>query len=59
MHKVECFTTGGILKEYLQGLEAETEDLIGESELPEGEDEAKLYFGWRRSEKKYRMVGQE
>ena len=56
MHKMKCITTGGVLKEYLKELEAEPEDLIGESDLPEGEDEAKLYFGWRRSEKRYRMV---
>jgi hypothetical protein len=56
MHKMKCITTGGILKEYLQELEAEPEDLIGEGEPTEGEDEAKLYFGWRRTEKKYRMV---
>ena len=59
MHKMKCITTGGILKEYLQELETEPEDLIGESELLDGEDEAKLYFGWRITEKKYRMVGQE
>lgn len=59
MHKMKCITTGGILKEYLQELEAEPEDLIGESELPEGEDEAKLYFGWKYREKQYRMVSHE
>lgn len=59
MHKMKCITTGGILKEYLQELEAEPEDLIGEGELTEGKDEAKLYFGWRRVEKKYKMVSQE
>lgn len=56
MHKMKCITTGGILKEYLQELEAEPEDLIGESELPDGEDEARLYFGWKRREQEYRMV---
>jgi plasmid rolling circle replication initiator protein Rep len=56
MHKMKCVTTGGVLKSYLKELEAEPEDLIGESDIPEGEDEAKLYFGWRRQERKYRMV---
>jgi plasmid rolling circle replication initiator protein Rep len=59
MHKMKCITTGGLLKEYLQVLEAEPEDLIGESELPEGDDEAKLYFGWKKREKQYRMVSYE
>jgi len=30
-------------------------DLIGDSESGEV-DEASLYFGWKRNEKKYRMV---
>jgi plasmid rolling circle replication initiator protein Rep len=59
MHKMKCITTGGILKEYLQELEADPEDLIGEGELSEGEDEAKLYFRWQRPEKKYRMVSHQ
>ena len=54
-HKMRCIATGGVLKEYLKELEAEPEDLIGESETAEGEDEVKLYFGWRRQEKKYRL----
>jgi plasmid rolling circle replication initiator protein Rep len=56
MHKMKCITTGGILKQYLQELEAEPEDFIGESDDPQAQDEAELYFGWRRPEKKYRMV---
>ena len=56
MHKMKCVTTGGVLKEYLRELESEPEDLIGESDIPEGEDEAKLYFGWKRQDRKYRMV---
>lgn len=56
MHKMKCVTTGGVLKEYLKELESEPEDLIGESDVPEGEDEGKLYFGWKRQERKYRMV---
>ena len=56
MHKMKCVTTGGVLKEYLRELESEPEDLIGESDVPEGDDEAQVYFGWKRQERKYRMV---
>jgi plasmid rolling circle replication initiator protein Rep len=57
MHKMKCVTTGGILKEYLQELEQEPEDLIGEGSEDESEDRGILYFGWKRREKKYRLVG--
>jgi plasmid rolling circle replication initiator protein Rep len=56
MHKMKCVTTGGVLKEYLKELEQEPEDLIGEGDDPEAEDEGKLYFGWKRREKRYRLV---
>lgn len=56
MYKMRCVTTGGVLKEYLRELESEPEDLIGESDIPEGDDEAKLYFGWKHQERKYRMI---
>lgn len=56
MHKMKCVTTGGVLKEYLKELEQEPEDLIGEGDDPEQVDEGGLYFGWKRKEKKYRMV---
>lgn len=58
MYKMRCVTTGRVLKEYLRELESEPEDLIGESDIPEGDDEAKLYFGWKRQERKYRMIDQ-
>ena len=57
MYKLRCIGTGGILKDYLQALEAEPEDLIhaeGESE-DAGPDEGSLYFGWQRVQKKYRL----
>jgi plasmid rolling circle replication initiator protein Rep len=57
MHKMRAIATGGVLKEYLKELEEEPEDLIGDSESGEV-DEASLYFGWKRKEKKYRMVDQ-
>lgn len=54
--KMRLIATGGVLKEYLKELENEPEDLIGESDQPEGEGEASLCFGWGRREKKYRVV---
>lgn len=59
MHKMRAVATGGVLKEYLKELEQEPEDLIGESEPPEAQTDDSLYFGWKRREKRYRMVSQE
>jgi hypothetical protein len=59
MHKMRAVATGGVLKEYLKELEEEPEDLIGESESPEAQEDSSLYFGWKRQEKRYRMVSQE
>lgn len=56
LHKTRAIATGGVLKEYLQELEQEPEDLIGEGDEPESVDEGSLYFGWKQWEKKYRMV---
>lgn len=56
MHKMRCVATGGILKEFLKGLEEEPEDLIGDQGSQESDDLAKLYFGWKRYDKKYRMI---
>lgn len=59
MKKMRSIATGGVLKEYLKELEEEPEDLIGESNLPENENEASLYFEWKRKDKRYRMVNAE
>lgn len=56
MHKMKAIATGGVLKDYLRELEEEPADLIGESDDPEQVDEGRLYFGWKRREKKYRLV---
>ena len=56
MHKMRAIATGGVLKEYLKELEQEPEDLIGESDMPEQVDEGSLYFGWKRVDKRYRMI---
>lgn len=57
MHKSRTVATGGLLKDYLRELEQEPEDLVGKDD--EGEefvDEGHLYFGWKRKEKKYKLV---
>ncbi len=56
MHKMRAVATGGVLKEYLKELEEEPEDLIGKDEEGEPMDEASVFFGWQRRDKKYRMV---
>jgi plasmid rolling circle replication initiator protein Rep len=57
MHGLKLIATGGMLKQFLKELEDEPEDLIGEDGTQEDEDFAKLYFGWKRYEKKYRLIG--
>ena len=57
MNKMRCVATGGVLKQYLKALEQEPEDLIGKGEDEDSEvDEGHLYFGWKRYEKRYRLV---
>lgn len=56
LHGLKLIATGGMLKEYLRELEEEPEDLIGEDGSQELEDFAKLYFGWKRYDKKYRLL---
>jgi plasmid rolling circle replication initiator protein Rep len=56
MHKMRAIATGGVLKQYLRELEEEPEDLIGKDSDQVVEDFGRLFFGWRRSEKKYKMV---
>lgn len=57
MHKMRCVTTGGLLKSYLKELEQEPEDLIGESDEAQlTDDELSLFFGWKRSEQRYRLA---
>lgn len=59
MHKMRCVSTGGLLKDYLKELEQEPEDLIGKDEEFDDVDEGHFYFGWRRVEKKYRLLDYE
>ena len=57
MHKLRCVATGGVLKQYLKELEQDPDDLIGKEETAEKEiDEGHLYFGWKRREKKYKLI---
>ena len=56
LHKMKSTVTGGVLKQYLQELEQEPDDLIGkDDEAQLTDDEISLFFGWRRAEKKYRL----
>ena len=56
LHKMRAIATGGVLKEHLRELEEEPDDLIGEGDDELGEDYGRLLFGWKRSEKRYKMV---
>ena len=55
LHKTRAVAVGGVLRGYMKELECEPEDLVGNTN--EGEvDEGHLYFGWRRKQKKYKLV---
>ena len=56
LHKMRAIATGGVLKEHLRELEDEPEDLIGVGDDELGEDYGRLLFGWKRSEKRYKMI---
>jgi plasmid rolling circle replication initiator protein Rep len=57
MQKLRAIATGGVLKEYLKTLEDEPEDLIHvEGEDTTEVDEGHLFFGWKRSDKRYKLV---
>jgi plasmid rolling circle replication initiator protein Rep len=57
MHKMKGVVTGGVLKDYLKALEEEPEDLIGEGEeVAQEVDEGHLFFGWKRQQKKYKLI---
>jgi len=55
LHRTKAIALGGLLKDYFRELEREPEDLIGDDGEHEV-DEGHLYFGWKRREKKYRLV---
>ncbi len=58
MHKTRAVAVGGIFRDYFKELEEDPEDLIGKDDDYE-EDQSHLYFGWRRSDKRYRQVNFE
>lgn len=55
LKNTRAVAVGGILRGYMRELEEEPEDLIGEGDADEI-DEAQVFFGWRKVEKRYRMV---
>jgi len=56
LHKTRAVSVGGVLRGYMKALEQEPEDLIGEDEQGETVDEGHLYFGWKRKDRKYKLV---
>lgn len=58
LHKTRAVAVGGVLRGYMKELECEPEDLIGNTN--EGEiDEGHLYFGWKRNQKKYKLISDQ
>lgn len=57
LHRTKAIAFGGVFKEYFRELHKEVtdEEMIG-SDIENEVDEGHLYFGWRRWEKKYRMI---
>lgn len=55
LHGTRAVSLGGIFQDYFKELEEEPDDLIGQDGEDEV-DEGHLFFGWRRQERRYRMV---
>ncbi|NEQ78473.1 MAG: protein rep [Okeania sp. SIO2C9] len=56
MHNTKAISVGGIFRDYFRELEKEPEDLIGRDENSDDLDEGHLYFGWKRKQKKYKLI---
>lgn len=58
IRSTKAFALGGVFKDYFKELDKEEtqDELIGNDETGDVVDEGSLYFGWRRAEKKYRIV---
>lgn len=58
LHRTKAVAFGGILKEYFRELDKEVsdEEMIGLTNGSDEIDEGHLYFGWKRREKRYRMI---
>jgi plasmid rolling circle replication initiator protein Rep len=57
LKNTRAVAVGGVLRSYMKDLEQDPNDLIGkdDSEFTEV-DEGHLYFGWKKQDKKYRLV---
>lgn len=55
LHKTRAVAVGGVLRGYMSELECEPEDLIGNTNDCVV-DEGHLYFGWKSSQKKYKLI---
>ena len=58
LHKTRAVAVGGVLRGYMKELECEPEDLIGNTDEDEV-DEGHLYFGWKRKQKKYKLISDQ
>jgi plasmid rolling circle replication initiator protein Rep len=60
LHRTKAIAFGGIFKDYFRELDKEIsdEEMLGLVNESDEVDEGHLYFGWRRREKKYRVVDQ-
>ena len=59
IHGTKSFALGGIFKRYFKELEKEetTEEMISGNESIDSEiDEGEIFFGWRPSQKKYKLL---
>jgi plasmid rolling circle replication initiator protein Rep len=57
----KAFALGGVYKEYFKELDSEetTNEMIGNTESQDDVDEGELYFNWKPSERKYRMINND
>ena len=59
IHGTKAFALGGIFKKYFKDLDKEetTEEMIGSNDEGGNDiEEGELFFNWRKTEKKYRMM---
>ena len=59
VHRTNAFALGGVFKDYFKELEKKEtiEEMISGNETVDQEiDEGEIFFGWQRSQKKYKML---
>jgi plasmid rolling circle replication initiator protein Rep len=56
MFNTKSISVGGLFRDYFKDLEDDPEDLIGDEDTETGDTQGHLFFGWKRIEKKYRLV---